>query len=334
VFRKLEKLLKRTGHKYLVLDLAELTIKAASHQPRSVEDARAQAHALICGSSWAYQRIGDLDTARTLARQSLTLGDDLSWDRNTAFCLKCEGRIMRLQAERTPSQRSSLLTASAESINTAIQKFISMSEIGPTHPEVGDCFSLLARTYLVAREYDKAQAALRKAYELIPPNGSKDHLDLLILTGDLYAATGDKEAAERTYGEALDLPEAQDVQVSEIFARGHYQRGWIRERLQRPSQATKDYECAAKLWLHLEEFEQSAKARWHHIYLQASTEKAILDEIAQEESFLVRVTAYGLYLQRYPAPAAVARRKQPTKQQLAQLLKDSREQTAVQYPHR
>ena len=51
IFRKLEKLLKRAGDKYLVLELAELTIKAASHQPRSLEDVRAQAHALICGSS-------------------------------------------------------------------------------------------------------------------------------------------------------------------------------------------------------------------------------------------------------------------------------------------
>jgi len=334
VFRKLEKLLKRAGNKYLVLELAELTIKAASQQPRSLEDARAQAHALICGSSWVYQRVGDLDTARTLARQSLTLGADISWDRNTAFCLKCEGRILRLQAERIASHRDALLTASAESITTAIKHFSNMTEIGPTHPEVGDCFSLLARTYLVAQEFGQAKAALGKAHELIIPNGSKDHLDLLILTGDLFAATGDMEAAERTYTEALQLPEAADVQVSEVFARGYYQRGELRQRLRRNSQAMSDYERAAGLWLHLDEFELSAKARWRHIYLEAPEEKPILDEIAQEESHLVRVIAYDLYQQRHTAPKAIARRKQPTKQQIAQLLKDARQETAIRYPHR
>jgi tetratricopeptide (TPR) repeat protein len=209
-----------------------------------------------------------------------------------------------------------------------------MPEIGPNHPEVGDCFSLLARTYLVAGEFEKAQDALRQAHDLIPPNGSKDHLDLLILTGDLYAAKNEKEAAERQYTEALELPDAADVQVSEIFARGYYQRGRVRERLQRPKQATADYQCAARLWMHLDEFEESAKAKWRQICVEAQDEKTILDQIAEEESYLVRVTAYVLYQERYPAPAAIARRKQPSRQQTIQLLKDARQKVAIDYPHR
>jgi hypothetical protein len=68
--------------------------------------------------------------------------------------------------------------------------------------------------------------------------------------------------------------------------------------------------------------------------LEAPEEKLILDEIAQEESHLVRVIAYDLYQQRHTAPKAIARRKQPTKQQIAQLLKDARQETAIRYPHR
>jgi tetratricopeptide (TPR) repeat protein len=209
-----------------------------------------------------------------------------------------------------------------------------MRDIGPTHPEVGDCFSLLARTYLVARLYEDAKVALRRAYELIPQNGSKDHLDLLILTGDLQVATGEDGAAENTYTQAFNLTEAADVQKSEIFARGYYQRARLRERLQRKGQAIEDYERAAALWSELQEFENSARSRWRSIYLSSPDEKALLDEIANEESSLVRVTAFSLYLERYPAPQAIARRRQPTRQQVMQLVKDARQQAAIRYPRR
>jgi tetratricopeptide (TPR) repeat protein len=208
-----------------------------------------------------------------------------------------------------------------------------MTEIGPTHPEVGDCYSLLARTYYVAKQYDDAKEALRKAYDLIPPNGSKDHLDLLILTGDLYAASGNFEAAENAYSEVLALPEAADVQVSEMFARSHFQRAKSRERLRRNGLAIRDYQCAA-IWLRLEEYENSARARWREIYLSEPEQRGVIDEIAKEDSFLVRVTAYQLYLDRFSAPKAIARRKQPSSQQIAQLMKDARIQTAIRYPHR
>jgi tetratricopeptide (TPR) repeat protein len=334
-FRKIEKLLKRIGDKYLVLELAELTIAAASREPRSLEDAHAQAHALICGRSWVYQRTGELDLARSHARTSLDLGEEINWELNTAFCLKCLGRLMRMQAEKMNNiTRAELLTASADKIDNAIAQFSGMSEIGPTHPEVGDCFSLLARTYLVARLYEDARIALRRAYELVPQNGSKDHLDLLILTGDLQAATGEAEAADNTYTQALQLPEAADVQKSEIFARGFHQRARLRESLKRTSQAIQDYDRAATLWRELYEFENSARSHWRSIYLSSPNEKPMLDEIANEESFLVRVTAFNLYLERYPGPQAIARRRQPTRQQVVQLLKDARQQAAVRYPRR
>jgi tetratricopeptide (TPR) repeat protein len=333
-FRKIEKLLKRIGNKYLVLELAELTIAAATQQPRSIDDARAQAHALICGCSWVNQRIDDLDAARSLAKKSLELGAEIGWDLNTAFCFKCVGRIMRMQAEKSSDHRTALLTESVQSINHAINKFNNVTEIGPTHPEIGDCYSLLARTYLVARQYEDARSALRSAYDLIPQNGSKDHLDLLILTGDLQAATSEYDAAENTYTQALELPEAADVQRSEIFARGFYQRGKLRESQGRSSQAIADYRRAGRLWLDLNEYEKGAQARWQELRLSSPQEKPILDEIANEESFLVRVTAYDLYRNRYPAPEAIGRRQQPSRQQITQLLKDARKEAAIQYPHR
>jgi len=163
-FRLLEKLLKRLGNKHLVLELADLTIAAAQQAPHDLVDAQAHAQALICGRSWALQRLGDLPGARLAAKQSLDRGEAIGWDRNTAFCQKCTGRLARLQAEQTKddsNERIKLLVASKQLLTDAINKFSTMTEIGPHHPEVGDCYSLIARTYLVAKEYNKAQSALQ-----------------------------------------------------------------------------------------------------------------------------------------------------------------------------
>ena len=75
VFRGLEKLLKRIGNKHLVLELAQLIIAAAKLPPRDIDDARAQAQAIICGESWVMQRTGRLDEARALAQRSLSFGE-------------------------------------------------------------------------------------------------------------------------------------------------------------------------------------------------------------------------------------------------------------------
>ena len=91
--------LKSSGDKRLVLDIARRSIEASKSPGRGREQVRDEALAIICGVSWVYQRTGRLLEARTEAERSLALGQDINWDRNTAFCNKCLGRLNRMEAE-------------------------------------------------------------------------------------------------------------------------------------------------------------------------------------------------------------------------------------------
>ena len=96
-------------------------------------------------------RINRLDEADAYAIKSLEIGENINWLRNTAFCKKCLGRLRRIQAECSPkkSTKASLLKESQEFLLEAIRLFASnVAEYGPKHPEVGDCYSLLGRTFL------------------------------------------------------------------------------------------------------------------------------------------------------------------------------------------
>lgn len=101
-FSPVDKLLKWSGNKRLVLEVARLTINAAREAPPTEAVRKAKAKALICGLAWVYQRIGEFDEAERAAQESLQLGIDLNWDRNTAFCHKCIGRLRRI---REPSKK-------------------------------------------------------------------------------------------------------------------------------------------------------------------------------------------------------------------------------------
>jgi tetratricopeptide (TPR) repeat protein len=335
-FRHVEKILKRHGNKHLVLELADLTIVAAQGPFRGEEEVRAEAQALICGRSWALQRLGDLDGAKKAAKESLELGVAIGWVRNTAFCKKCTGRLARMYAEAATNSRdrSKYLKESVTLLTEAIETFSTMKDIGPNHPEVGDCYSLIARTYLVAKHYSEARGAIGGAYRLIPPDGSKDHLDLLILMGDIDAATGHPEAAEQWYSEALALPQAADVQLSEIFARGYLQRGKNRSTLGRPEGAQQDFENAMTIWRQLEEYEMAARARWEAIQLATNVDHSVLEIFGESSSHLVRVTAFESYMQNYIAPGGqtIAQRAAPSVAQLRQLLAETQRQVKIKYP--
>jgi hypothetical protein len=126
VFRTLDKFLKDIGDKHLVLKIAELSIRAARKAiPRTREVAEGEAHALICGRSWVFQRINRLADARVAAEESLQCGKDINWDRNTAYCMKCLGRLLRLEAEQKPSgvEKKELLEQSALHIHNAVARF-------------------------------------------------------------------------------------------------------------------------------------------------------------------------------------------------------------------
>ena len=336
-FRNLEKLLKRHGNKRLVLELAELTIEAARSEPvmRDEEWVRAEAQALVCGRSWALQRLGDLLGAQQAGRESLELGQAIGWARNTGFCQKCNGRLARMYGEQEASEveRAKYFKESIDLLSAAIETFSTMNDIGRDHFEVGDCYSLIARTYLVGKQFDKARRALREAYQRIPPKEEKDYLDLLILTGDLEAATGAHEEAENRYTEALSLPESSDVQISEIFARGYLQRGKNRATLGRVAGATEDFARAATIWTALEEYEQAAHAQWEEIRIRDDVDENVLSTLGEHVSHLVRIVAYERYVQQYRVgEQTVAQRAAPSEVHLRQILRDATRYAKIKYP--
>jgi hypothetical protein len=131
IFRLTQSLLKSLGDKHLVLEVADLCLEAANRMGTDENAAMTRALTLICGKSWVYQRVDRLDEAMSLAKKSLDKGQAIPWPRNTAYCKKCIGRILRLQAEAEtdPGIKKARLAESVEWLKAAIEMF----EQSPEH---------------------------------------------------------------------------------------------------------------------------------------------------------------------------------------------------------
>jgi tetratricopeptide (TPR) repeat protein len=262
LFQASEHIVKNMGDRHLLLEISDLCIDAGrqscggDNERRACACARAQA--MLCGTSWVLQRTNRLAEASSWAEKSLRLGQDIGWDRNTAFAKKCMGRLDRIQAEQPVTRaedKASLLRESATKLQEAIQMFSNLREFGPTNRQVGDCYSLLARTYLTAGKRGDMEAALRKAYEILTPGSTKMYFDLLILDGDYEVAWGKRELAEERYKEVISHHSQESREHSEIYARALSRRAANRSKLGRKQPAILDYELAARAWRSLGEFE-------------------------------------------------------------------------------
>jgi tetratricopeptide (TPR) repeat protein len=334
VFRVLDKLLKRRGDKHLVLEVADLSIGAARRpeQIRSQEVVKGEAVALICGRSWVYQRIGRLSEAQSIAQQSLDLGESVGWDRNTAYCMKCIGRLYRMQAETETDKlaKTSLLAKSVASLLEGIQKFSDSAEFGPNDPEVGDCYSLLGRTYVVSGDLRKATEVIGKASELITDHASKDFLDLLILRGDLAVAKGNRELADSEYQDALSWSQDGGVEVSEMLARANFKCGLNDRAIGKKVIAAKRMRRAAEIWHQLGEHETAAEAEWNEILLVEELPANTI-QILERQKFAVRVAAVRSHQRLLEgAHKSRARRADPSEQYWDQRIKEAREQVALE----
>jgi tetratricopeptide (TPR) repeat protein len=332
MFISLDKPLKSLGDKHLVLEAAELTITSARrNHPRSQADVEGEAQALICGTSWALQRIDRLPEALNFAEQSLNLGNAICWERNTAFCEKCIGRLYRIMAEeaKNAEEKAKLLQMSADYLEKAIARFSASAEFGPQSSEVGDCYSLLGRTHLVANTRGEARTAMRKASRLIPPTGGKDYMDLRILEGELLEAT-DQAAADICYSDVVDIKGNADSEKSDIVARAFFRRGLNRAAMKSIDAAVADLLKAEGLWEQLGEYRNAARAAWKRLRLQEVVPKSAL-RLLTTESVLVRVAAMKEHQDRIAAFAGtrVARRSEPGSEYWAQLIKDARARVAV-----
>jgi tetratricopeptide (TPR) repeat protein len=295
LFDVLQKPLKRLGDKRLVWQAAKLSLDAAGHENRTEQDTRQEALALICGRSWVSQRVGRLDEAKSDAKRSLEIGERLKWHRNTAFCLKCLGRLSRMQAEveSNDTDRTNLLAESEMYLREAIEAFVRLDDTD-RDDEVGECYSLLGRTLLVAGRSGEAKGALKEADKCLQDPGSKEFQDLQILHGDLVVET-EPRVAEGFYSEVIAQGVNADAQYSEIRARAFYARGLCREKQLRASDAKKDFNAAADIWSNLQDPAESL-AQWGA--LRAGGKLPIDQELLKDESPAVRVRAVRIHQER------------------------------------
>jgi tetratricopeptide (TPR) repeat protein len=313
-----------------------LTIAAARCQPRSKKEVEAEAKALICGVSWALQRMRRLPEALAIAQESLELGESIDYARNTAFCKKCLGRMYRLEAEESHdlARRRQLLDQSAKVLREAIDCFTKL--LGAENPEVGDCYSLLGRTILLGGDYREAQAEANKAYRLLANHDDKDYLDLCILLGDLASRQKEFELAERYYGEVLSkrLPE-ENAEECEIFTRSFFSRGVCRSVAGQKSMASADFHEALRIWTALDDAFLASQAEWALIRSSGELDEAALN-ILGSEIFPVRVMAYELHQLKLASSASggLSRRSEADVIYWNQVVREAREEVAISGHHR
>jgi tetratricopeptide (TPR) repeat protein len=334
MFIALDKPLKAWGDKHLVLDVSELVIGCARRVPsRGRGEVEGEAQAMICGKSWALQRIGRLDEARIAAEKSLKLGEDIGWDRNTAYCEKCVGRLYRIMAEEVSDaeKKREFLDSSRTRLETAIARFSLSPEFEPNHPEIGDCYSLLGRTYLVAQNIKSAWECVAKAGRLLSQNDGKDYLDLRILEGELLERR-DREAADGCYFEVLKQDFVGDAERSEIAARAYLKRAKNRAAMGRDELAARDFSKAEELWTRLGEPANAAVAAWDRLKMQKAVPPSALNLLQKEQSLPVRVEVIREHQRRLEpfAGKRIARRSEPAIEYWQQLIKLAREKVAVQ----
>ena len=301
LFCVVDKIVKRFGDKQLVLEVADLSIDAARRSINRTEDVmKGEAVALICGRSWVYQRIDRLSDAIAAGETSLELGELFGWERNSIFCKKCIGRIYRMQAEKelethNPDRQkvADLLDKSTDCLTEAIQRFSQLEEFGPDDPEVGDCYSLLGRAFLVSKKLTEADDAVKKAFKLIPESSDKDYLDLLILAGDLQVRRGNSEGAENFYSSALKT-NSEDAEITEMRARAYLRRGLTRAAMKRMQDAVRDMNKAVEIFRSLGEIEKSNHARWELMRIQKEIPREAFP-LLEEERYTTRVIALDTY---------------------------------------
>jgi tetratricopeptide (TPR) repeat protein len=333
VFMQLDKHLKDLGDKHLVLDMATLSVSAARRaNPKTREEAEGEAHALICGISWVYQRIGRLREAQTYAEKSLRIGEEIGWDRNTAYCMKCIGRLHRLQAEAQNDEalRAIDIEQSCRYLKDAIERFSRASEFGPNDPEVGDCWSLLGRTYLLAGKTAEAEDAVRRAHDLVLVGDNKDYIDLLILDGDLQHEKGNFKIAGDFYRDALSRGTDAPSEISEIRARAYFRRGLNNVSLRRNELAQRDFASAKAIWQGLEEELGAAEAEWNEMLASRNLPAALQQQLISEP-FAVRVKVVHLHTQRLSAARVAGPRKaEPPAGYWKSIIEQAREAAAIE----
>jgi tetratricopeptide (TPR) repeat protein/alpha-ketoglutarate-dependent taurine dioxygenase len=332
-FMKLDRHLKRRGDKHLILEVAELSISAARRiKPRERSDGEAETRALICGVSWVYQRLPDhLDKARVAYDQARHLAQSMHLDESLAYCAKCLGRYHRLVAEQSVPGRDENLRLSEARLTEALERFSQLSAFGPEDHEVGDCYSLLARTYLVWKKFESAWDALDKAKPILSERKtSKEYLDFLILTGELTAKT-DKYLALSYFDEALAIPSRVDFPSTEMRARAFRQRGLLLARMSRNDEALIDLRKASNIWRELNEISSASLAEWDIIKIEQKIPQSTFALLkAYRPSVRVRAVTQHFHRMSRRGSSYVSSRVEADQRYWRQLIKEAEEADALE----
>jgi len=260
-FPQIEKCLKLAGDKNRLLNLSTTTIKAC-HQLKELpalreKATRMEARAKICGLTWVYQRIGRLDAALQELKEGLELCEAIGDQESILFGKKCMGRLNRLRGEYEES---------IGNLTTARNEFSNLG--GSRRVEVGDCISLLARTYFerAAKLGDeqglrRAEKLQQEAYGILKdfPN-TKDLADCLILEGDILAAMN-LSGADSCYKRAKAQISSRLWDHSEVYARACLQLGRWYASKGMESPATQELQSASDVYDRLVEAENVARAQ-------------------------------------------------------------------------
>lgn len=331
VFGDVDKSLKETGQKHLVRDVANLSKNAARRSTAGDRDMKlAIVRSLICGLAWYYQRVGDLEEANVAASKSLRFAGEVDSKEDLAFAAKCTGRLRRLEAEEmSPIDRQAKLSESVGMLERAINYFAEAERHGPDSPEVGDCYSLMARTYLVAGEIATARDRLYRALARIPDDGGKDLIDALILNGDIEAASGNKREALLRYNIAVAKAQSPGREVTDMRARALRQRGRIKRDLGDIAGAQIDLKEAARIWSELAEPNFAAEVEFELVDLSVNLSDVSLS-ILKKESAAVRLQAMKLHVAKLgergqSSTRVVGRRSEPPPNYWKELIKNARE---------
>ena len=331
-FDVLDKPVKSLGDKSLVIDIADACIDAVTHPRRLLSEGECEARARICGLSWAYQRMGKLDRAAAEAKKSLELARLLNSTTNLAFGMKCNGRLARLRAEAAedPDERNRLFQESENGLQQAVAAFSDHADFGPDHEEVGDCYSLLARTSLSRGDARAAQKWVELASERLGDKSSKDYLDLQILQGELAVGRDEYAAAYAYFREVLGTGKDGDYQRSEIIARAFMERARLYVRRGEAAKGKQDYKCAENIWNKYGERELAGKAQWEAFLAKHSFSRSTRRIWEREPSFAVRAAASRRYEDGIEASGSMAlsRRNRPDDQIVRKCLKEAREDQA------
>jgi hypothetical protein len=122
----------------------------------------------------------------------------------------------------------------------------------------------------------------------------------------------------------IDWQGTRGREASEIRARAFMQRGRSRLRRNSKDAAKQDLERAASMWKALDEHAFAAEADWALMKLNPSVDEKTVSMFDDPKSRLVAVTALQKYLDRLDTTNAHARRAQPTRSQVDQMLKEAR----------